>query len=161
VEIPKTRYASSGEIAIAYQVHGEGEHDVLFSGSTASNIATVWDLPEAVRLFERLGRFARVIRYDRRDSGISDPIRDGLTIEAHAADALAVMDAVGAQRPVFLGGVDGSRSLAVLAATHRTNLDLESQLSLLSSREWSAPTIRPATARSRARSRCSARSGRS
>lgn len=118
MEIPRTHYASSGEIAIAYQVHGEGEHDVLFSGSTSSNIETVWDLPEAVRLFERLGRFARVIRYDRRDSGISDPIRDDLTIEAHAADALAVMDAVGAQRPVLLGGVEGSRSLAVLAATH-------------------------------------------
>jgi len=118
VDVPRTRYARSGEIAIAYQVHGSGEHDLLFSGSTASNIETVWRLPEAVRLFERLGRFARVIRYDRRDSGISDPIRDDLTIEAHAADALAVMDATGARRPALVGGVEGARSLAVLAATH-------------------------------------------
>ncbi|MCU0314482.1 MAG: adenylate/guanylate cyclase domain-containing protein [Solirubrobacteraceae bacterium] len=118
MEIPRTHYAPSGEIAIAYQVHGEGEHDLLFSGSTASNLETVWELPGAARLFERLGRFARVIRYDRRDAGISDPIRDDLTIEAHAADALAVMDAAGAERPVLLGGVDGGRSLAVLAATH-------------------------------------------
>lgn len=117
MEVPRTHFVRSGEIAIAYQVHGEGEHDLLFSGSTASNIETVWALPEAVRLFERLGRFARVIRYDRRDSGISDPIRDDLTLEAHAADALAVMDVVGSERPALLGGVDGGRSLALLAAT--------------------------------------------
>ena len=80
MEIPETHYAPSGEIAIAYQVHGDGEHDLLLAGSTASNIETVWELPEAVRLFERLGRFARVIRYDRRDSGVSDPIKDDLTI---------------------------------------------------------------------------------
>jgi pimeloyl-ACP methyl ester carboxylesterase len=88
VEVPETRYARTGEIAIAYQVHGSGEHDLLFNGSTTGNIETVWALPEAVRLFERLGRFARVIRFDRRDSGISDPIKEDLTIEAHAADAL-------------------------------------------------------------------------
>jgi class 3 adenylate cyclase len=117
MEVPRTRYARSGEIAIAYQVHGDGDHDLLLSGSTASNIETAWALPEAARLFDRLGRFSRVIRYDRRDSGISDPIKDDLTIEAHAADALAVMDAVAAERPVLLGGTEGARSLAVLAAT--------------------------------------------
>jgi class 3 adenylate cyclase len=117
VDRPETRYARSGDLAIAYQVHGAGEHDLLFNSGTASNIETVWQLPEAVRLFERLGRFARVIRYDRRDAGLSDPIRDDLTPEAHADDVLAVIDAVGAQRPVLVGSVDGARSLALFAAT--------------------------------------------
>jgi class 3 adenylate cyclase len=117
VKVPETRYARSGEVAIAYQVHGSGEHDLLFSGTTTGNIETVWALPEAVRLFERLGRFARVIRFDRRDSGVSDPITDDLTIEAHAADALAVMNAVGAERPALLGGAEGARAAAVVAAT--------------------------------------------
>lgn len=118
MRIPETRYASSGELAIAYQVHGSGDRDLLFSGTTASNVETVWALPEAHRLFERLGRFARVIRFDRRDTGISDPIRDDLTLEAHAADALAVLDAAGAQRAVLLGGAEGARSLAAMAAMH-------------------------------------------
>jgi class 3 adenylate cyclase len=118
VRIPETKYARSGEIAIAYQVHGAGEHDLLLSGSTASNVETIWHLPEAHRLFERLGSFSRVIRYDRRDTGVSDPIRDDLTLEAHVADALAVADAVGVERPVLFGGLDGCRSLAALAATH-------------------------------------------
>jgi hypothetical protein len=53
MDVPGTRYVRSGEIAIAYQVHGSGDHDLVFSGSTASNIETAWALPEAVRLFER------------------------------------------------------------------------------------------------------------
>jgi class 3 adenylate cyclase len=118
VEIPDTRYASSGGISIAYQVHGESRHDLLFAGTTASNIETIWHLPEAARFFERLGAFARVIRFDRRDTGISDPTKEDLTLEAHAEDALAVMDAVGAERPFLLGGIEACRSLAVLAATH-------------------------------------------
>ncbi|MFL6091057.1 MAG: alpha/beta fold hydrolase [Aeromicrobium sp.] len=115
---PQTHYARSGEIAIAYQVHGDGPHDILFSGGGSSNVETAWLLPEAAEFFDRLGRFARVIRFDRRDTGCSDSFKDDLTLEAHAADALAVMDAVGSVRPFVLGGADGARSFAALAATH-------------------------------------------
>ena len=114
---PETHYARSGELAIAYQVHGSGDRDLLVNTGTASNIETVWDIPEAARFFERLGGFARVIRFDRRDSGLSDPIRDDLTLEAHADDALAVIEAAGAEHPVLMGSLDGARSLALLAAT--------------------------------------------
>lgn len=114
---PKTRYVRSGNLWIAYQVHGSGVHDIVFLGGTQANLETTWQFPEAARLFERLGRFARVIRFDRRDHGLSDAA-DDLTLEAFAADALAVMDAVRAKRPVLLSGLDGARSLAVLAATH-------------------------------------------
>jgi class 3 adenylate cyclase len=117
VDLPETHYVRSGEIAIAYQVHGGGPYDIVFSDSSSSNVETVWQLPEAVRLFERLGQFARVIRFDRRDTGISDPVKDDLTLEAHVADALAVMDATAAQRPFLVGGAYGARSLAALAAT--------------------------------------------
>ena len=114
---PETHYARSGEIAIAYQVHGEGPHDILFTSGAASNVDSIWLLPEAVELFERLERFGRLIRFDRRDVGLSDPIKDDLTLESHAADALAVMDAVGADRPFLLGATDGARALAAVAAT--------------------------------------------
>ena len=72
---PRTHYARTGELSIAYQVHGEGEHDILFNGTAAANVDTAWLFPEAVRLFERLERFARVIRFDRRDQGLSDPVK--------------------------------------------------------------------------------------
>jgi class 3 adenylate cyclase len=122
VERPETHYARSGGLAIAYQVHGGGDHDLLLSAGTGSNVGAVWDIPEAARLYERLGRFARVIRYDRRDVGLSDPVKDDLTLEAHADDAIAVMDAVGARRPVLMGSLDGARSLALLAATRPTRV---------------------------------------
>lgn len=118
VQIPETRYARSGEIMIAYQVHGSGSHDLLLGSGPASNVETCWSLPEAQRVFERLGRFSRVIRFDRRDTGVSDPIRDDLTLEAHVADALAVMDTVDAERPVLIGSTEGARSVAALAAMH-------------------------------------------
>ncbi|MBK5109822.1 MAG: adenylate/guanylate cyclase domain-containing protein [Thermoleophilia bacterium] len=116
--MPRTRYATSGGIKIAYQVHGAGEHDLIFSGGSTSNIETVWNLPEAVRFFERLCRFSRVIFFDRRDTGVSDPLKDDLTLESHVADALAVMDAVGVERPVLFGASDCARAFATLAAVH-------------------------------------------
>ena len=114
---PETHYARSGELAIAYQVHGSGDRDLLVNTGISSNIETIWDIPEAARYLERLGRFARVIRFDRRDTGLSDAIRDDLTFEAHANDALAVIEAAGAEQPVLMGSLDGARSLALLAAT--------------------------------------------
>lgn len=117
MERPETHYARSGEIAIAYQVHGDGPYDIVFTSGAASNVDSIWLLPEGVKLFKRLTRFARLIRFDRRDVGLSDPVRDDLTLEAHAADALAVMDAVGAERPFLLGATDGARALAAVAAT--------------------------------------------
>jgi class 3 adenylate cyclase len=117
VKRPETHYARSGELAIAYQVHGGGEYDLLLNAGSGSNVEAVWNIPEAARFYERLGRFARVIRYDRRDVGLSDPVKDDLTLEAHADDAVAVMDAVGAHRPILMGSLDGARSLALLAAT--------------------------------------------
>jgi class 3 adenylate cyclase len=114
---PETHYARSGELAIAYQVHGSGDRDLLVNTGISSNVDTIWDIPEAARFLERLGRFARVIRFDRRDTGLSDAIRDDLTFEAHANDALAVIEATGAKQPVLMGSLDGARSLALLAAT--------------------------------------------
>lgn len=117
MQSPRTRYARSGELAIAYQVFGEGEHDLLVSSGTASNVDALWEVPNARRLLERFGRFARVVMYDRRDTGLSDPILADLTLEAHASDALAVLDAAGVERAVLYGSLDGSRSQALLAAT--------------------------------------------
>lgn len=69
MEVPETRYARNGDLAIAYQAFGAGNRDLLLSIGSTSNVQTVWSIPEAARLYERLGRFARVIHYDRRDSG--------------------------------------------------------------------------------------------
>ena len=114
---PQTQYARSGEPAIAYQAYGSGDHELLLCVGSTSNIGAMWDLPGGEQLLDRLGQFARVVCYDRRDSGLSDSVKDDLTLESHAADALAVIDAAGLQRPVLFGSLDGARALTLLAAT--------------------------------------------
>src|SRR3954453_19724965 len=89
----------------------------MLSAGTGGNVDAIWDIPEAARLYERLGQFTRLIRYDRRDVGLSDAVADDLTLEAHADDGVGVMEAVGAERPMLMGSLDGARSLALLAAT--------------------------------------------
>jgi class 3 adenylate cyclase/pimeloyl-ACP methyl ester carboxylesterase len=117
VDRPQTQYARSGELAIAYQAHGSGDHELLLCVGSTSNIGAMWDLPGGELLLERLGKFARVVCYDRRNSGLSDSVTEDLTLESHVADTLAVMDAAGLQRPVLFGSLDGARALTLLAAT--------------------------------------------
>ena len=57
---PETHYARSSGLAIAYQVHGEGDHDLLLSAGTGGNVDAIWDIPEAARLYERLGQFTEL-----------------------------------------------------------------------------------------------------
>jgi class 3 adenylate cyclase/pimeloyl-ACP methyl ester carboxylesterase len=117
VDRPQTQYVRSGELAIAYQAHGSGDYELLLCVGSTSNIGAMWDLPGGERFLDRLGRFARVVCYDRRNSGLSDSVTEDLTLESHVADTLAVMDAAGLQRPVLFGSLDGARALTLLAAT--------------------------------------------
>jgi Predicted hydrolases or acyltransferases (alpha/beta hydrolase superfamily) len=70
---PKTRYAKSGDGKIAYQVLGEGPLDVIFIPGFVSNVEFYWELPTTTRIFERLASFSRVVVWDKRGTGLSDP----------------------------------------------------------------------------------------
>lgn len=71
--IPETSYAKNGEVHLAYQVWGEGDLDIVLVPGFLSHVEMVWELPAARRFYERLGSFARVIAFDRRGTGLSDP----------------------------------------------------------------------------------------
>ena len=94
---PEPRYAQSEDGYVAYQVFGDGPRDLLLIGNWASNIEVMWEHPSMARYLERLGRFARVICFDKRGAGISDPVSMGAlpTLEQWVDDARAVLDAVG------------------------------------------------------------------
>ncbi len=118
---PETRYVlSSNNRSIAYQVFGEGERDILFLTTWLQNIDVVWDEPSAVRYFDRLSALGRVILPDKRGSGVSDPPYHALVVplEDNVDDLFAVMDAVGAQRPVLIGDTEGGLIAIMLAATY-------------------------------------------
>lgn len=71
---PQTCYVSGPQGQIAYQVVGGGPRDLVFIGGQVTQIDLLWDLPEMERFIGRLANFCRVILFDRRGSGISDPL---------------------------------------------------------------------------------------
>src|SRR6478609_1874243 len=97
-------YTTSADgTSIAWRRLGEGDVDVLWLGGFVGHLEVVLEQPRVQRFFDRLGAFASVVAYDKRGQGLSDrPDRAG-TMEEHADDALAVMDAAGLERPTLFG----------------------------------------------------------
>ncbi len=93
---PDTRFTNVGDDRVAYQVLGEGPHDIVASGGQWSNIDIEWEHPTVARFNRRLASIGRLIRFDPRGSGLSDARPDdGQGLAEHwAEDLMAVMDAV-------------------------------------------------------------------
>jgi pimeloyl-ACP methyl ester carboxylesterase/class 3 adenylate cyclase len=118
-ERPPIRYARSGDVAIAYQVTGEGRPvDLVSAPGTVSHLALNWDRPAAVRTIERLSSFARLIRFDKRGTGMSDRVTNAATIEERTDDIRAVMDAAGSESAVVFGASEGGWMSCVFAAQY-------------------------------------------
>ncbi len=117
---PETRYAASEDGFVAYQVFGAGAVDLLFIGNWASNIEVMWEYPPLARSLNRLGRFARVICFDKRGAGVSDPVPLGAlpTLEQWMDDARVVMDAAGSAQAALVGDAEGGPMAMLFAATH-------------------------------------------
>src|SRR5918997_3727540 len=114
---PPTRYARSGDARLAFQVMGEGPPDVVFVGGPASHLDIQWEDPETARARQRYAGFARIITFDRRGTGLSDPVDRPPTIDQQMDDLDAVLGAVGAERVALIAVVDGGLG-ATYAATH-------------------------------------------
>lgn len=115
MDIPETRYARSGEISVAYQVLGSGPPDLVFTPPIA-HLELDWESPSEARFYRRLASLSRLIRFDLRGVGMSDPVRGVPTLESRMDDIRAVMDASESERAVIFGLGD-SGPLCVLFAT--------------------------------------------
>jgi class 3 adenylate cyclase len=118
MEIPDVKYARSGDVAIAYQVVGDGPRDLVFVRGTLADLLAGWDQPLFVDHIEGLARFSRVLLFDKRGSGLSDPVRQVPTLETRMDDIRAVMDAAGSERAVLWAAQEGSRIALLFAATY-------------------------------------------
>jgi len=89
---------------IAYQVLGDGPPDLVFMPGTGHHVELAWELPGFTRVFQRLASFSRLIRFDHRGTGLSDPLTltDQPILEAGAKDMLALLDACGSERAVVV-----------------------------------------------------------
>jgi class 3 adenylate cyclase len=115
---PETRYARSGELHIAYQVVGDGPIDLVYVPSWISQVEHYWEEPIVARYFHRLATFSRLIMFDRRGSGLSDPVSRAPTLEEQMDDVVAVMDAAGSERAAVFALLEGGAMAALFAATH-------------------------------------------
>ena len=115
---PTTRYAKSGDTSIAYQVVGDGAIDLVLVLGYATHLEIQWESPPLARFLERISSFSRLIVFDKRGTGLSDPVVEAPTLEQRIDDVRAVMDAAGSEQAVLLGVSEGGPMSALFAATH-------------------------------------------
>src|SRR5438445_6162905 len=94
---PETKYAKSGEFFVAYQVVGDGPLDLVFAPAYSSHLELNWEWSAYGQFLRRLAAFSRLLLFDRRGTGLSDPVPGPATLEATTADLRAVMDAAGSE----------------------------------------------------------------
>ena len=115
---PDVQYTRSGDINIAYQVTGDGPFDLVFVPGYVTHLELQWAIPSFVTLIERLSSFSRLIRFDKRGTGMSDRVSGAPTLETRMDDVRAVMDAVGSRRAAFYGLSEGAAMGLLFAATY-------------------------------------------
>lgn len=115
---PATHYATSEGVHIAFQVVGEGSRDILFVPGVFSHLELAWEDPGQVALYQRLARLGRLILFDKRDTGLSDPSPRDSPLEERMQDLQAVMAAVDCDNAVVVGYSEGAPMSILFAATH-------------------------------------------
>ena len=118
---PVTRYAQNKEGQyVGYQVFGSGSPDIVFVPDWVTNVDIMWEEPTLARFLDRLASFGRLICFDKRGTGVSDPVHLGAipTWEEWMDDVATVLDAVGSERAAVFGHGDGGPMALLFAATH-------------------------------------------
>jgi pimeloyl-ACP methyl ester carboxylesterase len=118
VETPDVHYARSGKVFIAHQVFGAGSFDLVVVPGVLSNIERGWEFASWRNYYGTLASFARVLLFDKRGTGISDPVPDAPSVEERMDDVRAVMDAANSERAALMGTLDGGAIAALFAATY-------------------------------------------
>ena len=117
-EVPRTHYAHSGDVNIAYQVLGDGPVDLVFVMGWVSHLECFWTEPSFARFLRRLSEFARLILFDKRGTGLSDRVGALPTLEQRMDDVRAVMSAVGSREAVLMGVSEGGPLCSLFATTY-------------------------------------------
>jgi pimeloyl-ACP methyl ester carboxylesterase/class 3 adenylate cyclase len=115
---PQTHYAKSGDINIAYQVVGDGPFDLVFVPGFVSHLDLQWADPRIARFLEKLASFSRLILFDKRGTGLSDPVAAPAPLEERIDDVRAVLDAAGSERAALFGLSEGGPMSILFAATY-------------------------------------------
>jgi len=115
---PETKYAKSGKLSIAYQVTGDGPLDLVLVLGFVSHIDVAWEEPHLAQFLNRLATFSRLILFDKRGTGLSDPVAEPPTFAQRMDDIRAVMDAAGSDGAALLGISEGGPLSIVFGCTY-------------------------------------------
>jgi class 3 adenylate cyclase len=115
---PETRYAKSGDVNIAYQVVGDGPLDLVLVPGFVSHLENDWEEPRSAHFLERLASFSRLIRFDKRGTGLSDRPPGLPDLETRMDDVRVVMDAVGSKQAALFGYSEGGPMCILFSATY-------------------------------------------
>jgi class 3 adenylate cyclase len=115
---PKTRYARSGDLSIAYQVFGSGPRDLVLVPGFVSHIELLWERPAVARVLRRLASFSRLILFDKREQGLSDRVGRPPALEESMEDVIAVLDAADSESATLFGISEGGPMTILAAATY-------------------------------------------
>jgi len=131
------RYTVSDGLHIAYQVTGSGDRDIVLASGFVSHLEQDWGDPRHAHYLERLGSWGRLIRFDKRGTGMSDRPKDVPDVETRMHDVLAVMDAVGSERAVLHGYSEGGAMSIMFAALHPERVESLVLYACYAKRIWS------------------------
>ena len=115
---PRTQYAQAGDITIAYQIVGDGPIDLVYAQGWLTNIEYAWESPHYADFLTKLGRFSRLIFFDKRGTGLSEREVGFPTLEQRSEDIAAVLDAVGSESAALFGVSEGGNMSALFAASY-------------------------------------------
>lgn len=117
---PRTDYATSGHVHIAYQCLGEGPVNLVFVPGFVSHVEHFWEDPALAGFLRRLASFSRLAFFDKRGTGLSDRVSDAAVpmLEERMDDVRAVMDAVGFERAAIFAPSDAGSMAILFAATY-------------------------------------------
>ncbi len=117
---PATKYARSGDYDVAYQVVGDGPPDLVYVPGWISHLDLYWEEPSIARFLASLASFSRLIIFDKRGIGLSDPVPPSATpnLEERTDDVRAILDAVGSEQAAVLGQGYGCPIALFFAASH-------------------------------------------
>jgi class 3 adenylate cyclase len=123
VALARTQYVRSGDADIAYQVIGDGPHDIAVVLDWASHLEALVEQPFFADWFTSLARFARVLWLGTRGVGMSGPLSKGSPMESWMHDLVTVMDAAGFERANLVAHGLGTQMAVMAAATHPERFD--------------------------------------
>ena len=134
------QYARSGDLRIAYATFGDGPVDFVFVPGWVSHLENWWEANASARFFRRIASFSRLIMFDKRGTGLSDPFTGVPTLEERIDDVRAVMEAVGSTSAFVCGLSEGGPMSVLFSATYpdrtRGLILIGSNVRMLKAPDW-------------------------